>query len=75
MQIASINSNAMQFVVLGHSHSRNPWQEVDLGFIRGRGRVKQNQIATTIFSSQEIIQLTTANNSKKIEKGMGPPLF
>jgi hypothetical protein len=66
MQIASINSNAMQFIVLGYSHSRNPWQEVDLGFIRGTGRVKQNQIMTSIFSSQEIISLTTVNNSKKI---------
>jgi len=55
MQMSSINSNAMQFIVLGHSHSRNPWQEVDLEFVRGTGRIKQNQIATTIFSSQEIL--------------------
>lgn len=70
MQMSSINSNTMQFIVLGYSHSRNPYQEVDLEFVRGTGRIKQNVLLTSIFRSEEIISLSNSSNSQKVSNSL-----
>ena len=75
MDLASVNSNAMQFAILSNSHTRNPSFDMNLMFYKGTGRIKANVLQSSILASTNILQYLNDTNSKKQVAFMGPPNF
>jgi hypothetical protein len=72
--MASFNKNAFNFIAWIHTHSRNPWQEVDIFTIWGN-KAKKNLLSTSIMQSYDLIGNANSTNSDVARSLTGPPVF